>query len=336
MMLVSTTAGVLVVFLLSVMTSSEATLCSSVNCTEAVCTSYYNECASAFRAGGNCSQACKDAYDQLLRNAVGSQYLGGNNSLCNQSSQNFYNNCFNGVRPSPPPVSTQKPTPCTYSGVGTLCDQNSTCRPLLLAYTNECRFAFQGINCSQQCKQALGAVLQDPIGRRFIYPNCSCAGNDTDCVQIGQNLDGACFPTQPSSPGCTTDDVVSACTKDATCQPRLSAYQTACSSAFQGVNCSQECQLAFVHLLQDRVGNRFSVCQCATQDTACQSAGKNLGTTCFNGTFPTVQIPEPTTPTVQIPEPKIPTVKATAAYVTGNVQLILLSIVMGLLLLISQ
>ena len=332
MMMVSTTAGVLVVFLLSVMTSSEATLCSSVTCTEAVCTSYSNECASAFRAGGNCSQACKDAYDQLLRNAVGSQYFGcdcGNDSLCNQSSQNFYNNCFNGVRPSPPPVSTQKPTPCTYSGVSTLCGQNSTCRPLLLAYTNECRFAFQGINCSQQCKQAMDAVFQHPIGRRFTDPICSCAENDTDCVQSGQNLVRACFSTPNYN--CTTSDVVNACTKDETCQPRLSAYVTACSSAFQGVSCSQECQRGFVHLLQHRVGNNFSVCLCATQDTACQSAAQNLGTTCFNGTFPTVQI--------QLEEPAstpTPTVKATAAYVTGNVQLILLSIVMGLLLLISQ
>ena len=241
MMVVSSTGGLLVVFLLLVLSSSEAALCSTVNCTEAECkpllNSYLNECATAFVAGGNCSQACKDAYDQLLE----SDYFGcscDNDSLCSQSAQHFLTNCFNGVRPSPPPVNVTED--CNVNTVTSACNQNPICGPLLVAYLHECRFAFQGINCSQHCKQAFVALLQDPVG------------------------------------------------------------------------------------------NRFTVCHCATQDTACQSKSQNLSTTCFNGTFPGAQPQEPT------PAQMAAFPKDNAAYLKGNVHIVLMSATMGFSLLVAQ
>ena len=329
MMVVSSTSGLIVVFLLSLLSSSEAALCSTVNCTEAECkpllNSYLNECATAFVPGGNCSQACKNAYDQLLE----SEYFEcscGNDSWCNQSTH-FFGNCFNGVRPSPPPVNA--PEDCNLNAVASACNQDPTCGPLLVAYLHECRFAFQGINCSQHCKQALNVVLQDPVGKRLGDSDCSC-GNDVACQTTAQNLVVTCFSPQPSPAVCTSFDVVSSCDKDPTCKPHLSAYQDECRFAFQGLNCSQQCKQAFVNLLQDPVGNRFTVCHCATQDTACQSVSQNLSTTCFNGTFPGVQPQEPT------PAQMAAFLKDNAAYIKGNVHIVLVSATMGFLLLFAQ
>ena len=316
----STTCGLLVVFLV-VLTSSEAAPCSAVNCTDAVCRPLHSklimECTTAFIAGGNCSHECKDSYDQLLRNAIGNQYFGcdcGNNSLCNQSSQHFYSNCFNGVRPSPPSVSTEQPPSCNFSDVRSACSQDPTCGPRLAAYRTECNSAFQGINCSQQCKQAMNVVLQDPIGKRF--PDCGC-GDNIQCQARLLNLTRTCQPTPAVANGCTYSDVVSDCNKDSTCAARLAAYVDKCIIAFQGISCSQQCKQAFMDLLRDGVANRFSACDCGT-DKLCQSSRQNLKTTCFNGTFPNVQ-PEAT-----------PTAKA--ANVEGNL-ISLVSAITGCVLL---
>ena len=343
--------GVLVVFVfvLSALTSSEAFLCFDVMplcAADPGChllqTIYGSACGAAYSAlGGGCSRACKDAYYQLVGNAVGKQYYGcdcGNNTMCQQQfKQTLLSNCFNGVLPPRLPVnSTVRPPSCNFSVVFAACSQDPTCGPLLAAYINECRFAFQAINCSQQCEQALMKVLRDPAGNHFTV--CGC-GDDTRCQGIVQNLAGTCFnstilnvqpePTPTATSGCTSIDVISGCNKDQTCAPRLSAYLNECNFAFQGVSCSQQCKQAFMDLLRDQVGNRFSVCDCGNGDTACEGAAQNLKTTCFNGTFPNVQR-EPT------PTDVAATPKAKAVNVKANVQMVLMSAIMGFFLVIDQ
>lgn len=296
------TWGLFSLFLLSVITSSKAALCSSVGCRVAECPGYFRQCSNTFEAQGNCSQSCKDAYYKLLGTSEGRNYLGcdcGNDSICNMTSQNFTNTCFNGSRPLPPPRPTLGPTLCTPTSVAIACNQDSTCAPLLTAYNSACRFAFQGINCSQQCRQSLSVVLQDPIGKRFEDPQCGC-GSDAACVQISQNLMRACFSTN-----CTFDDVLPDCNSDTMCKLRLNAYEAACKYAFQGINCSQQCQQTFVQFLQDPIGNRATACHCAPQDTDCQSADQNLSRSCFNGTFPAITSQPTNQPTNQ------PTAKST-------------------------
>ena len=197
----------LVVFLLSGLHSSKAANCLAVQSVcgqDSVCgpiqNKYLGSCATAFSSKGPCNKLCKDTYDVLLGNDIGRGYYkcdcgsGTNSATCAEFTKNLLANCFScGVQPPPPNV--------TCAAAQSSCIDSPRCTSRLSVYLTECRFAFRGINCSQQCNQSFYGVLGHPVGNLFYA--CDC-GNDTVCQTSGVNLVRICynnsFPSVPVQP----------------------------------------------------------------------------------------------------------------------------------------
>ena len=302
---------------------------------------YLSECTFAFE-GVKCSQQCKQAVINLFESPIGKSYnvCGcGDDISCKVGAYNLGRTCYNGTFPYIQPNIQLDPSGCNFKDhVGDACSQDPTCAPILSVYTIECKFAFGGLSCSQQCKQALIALLQNPIGNRFYV--CGC-GTDIGCHTTIQNLGNTCFngefpsiqpvPIPTLASGCNFQDVGDACSQNLACAPLLSVYTTECKFAFDGLNCSQLCKQSLIDLLQNPIGNRFSVCGCGN-DMGCHTTIQNLGNTCFNGTFPTVQLSS----TDQVDDVDYGTTappKNKAANV--NVQIVLTFAFVGFLLLVT-
>ncbi|XP_062523294.1 uncharacterized protein LOC134197956 [Corticium candelabrum] len=166
---------------------------------------YLLGCASVF-AGQVCSETCKTAYDQLLRNSVGSQYYSCScyeSTICNLYKNNLLRQCFDGVAPTPGFISTddsntgRESLSCVL--LNSVCNSFvSTCQRRYQTFIVTCQDAFDGFDCSSQCNYSVYHMLRHPVTRRFL--SCDCL-NDTVCRRRENNLLQTCYNgTTPDAP----------------------------------------------------------------------------------------------------------------------------------------
>ncbi|XP_065828404.1 uncharacterized protein [Oscarella lobularis] len=229
---------------------------------------YLASCGAAF-ANQACTVNCRDRILDIACDPIGRVlYAGRERCICNYADiscmavTTYVNGlCFDTEYPDLPVAIENCGSvyqACQYDPFG-------VCQSLFGAYIQSCAREVAGpVQCSPACKNAADALFSNPVG--WHMSKCSC-GDDTNCAVGTAHLYRNCYKRiSPVPQKCS--EVLSLCSKDATCKDVGAKYEDACNPVSIS-SCVEPCKTAATKMLYDPIGSTLNYCYCDDEDATC-------------------------------------------------------------------